>query len=343
MVDAPADKVIIGHYTTKNGWVNDAVVSKVINAGTTYTLGVTLKGSTVSVTLDGQAVVGFVFNAATVDGNFGLLAAGGNASFDDVRVRTNDRAFVAAGGANLIATASAAESTQAGAALTQDQLDGVVAAAISQWTDLLGAGDTRLAAFGGMSFTTANLAGQELGHAQGKTILIDFNAAGYGWFVDATPDASSEFKARSGLPLLVASPDGGAAGRMDLLTVVLHELGHVLGFEHGDSQAPAVMYESLDLGVRYLLGAPCALPLPLPLESVLDVTATLMPGLHVWDGPAGGDGRVWHAAVPSGAGASDAAINRLVEDASTIARSVALRTALFQSMLAGKAGLAQLR
>ena len=94
MVDAPADKVVIGHYTAKSGWVSDAVVSKVINSGTTYALGVTLKGSTVSVTLDGQTVLGYAFNAATVDGNFGLMATDGSASFDDVRVRTNDRTFV---------------------------------------------------------------------------------------------------------------------------------------------------------------------------------------------------------------------------------------------------------
>jgi hypothetical protein len=57
-------------------------------------LGVSLKGTTVSVTVDGQAVVGYVFNAATVDGRFGLLATSGAASFDDVRVKTDDPAFL---------------------------------------------------------------------------------------------------------------------------------------------------------------------------------------------------------------------------------------------------------
>ena len=39
---------------------------------------------------------------------------------------------------------------------------------------------------------------------------------------------------------------------MDLLTVVTHEIGHLLGFEHGD--AITVMDDELDAGVRYVLG-----------------------------------------------------------------------------------------
>ena len=40
---------------------------------------------------------------------------------------------------------------------------------------------------------------------------------------------------------------------MDLLTVVMHELGHVLGFEHNASTvAPDVMTHTLGLGVRRL-------------------------------------------------------------------------------------------
>src|SRR6202008_2780598 len=55
--DRPSQQVIIGHHT-KSGWVNAAGVAKTIVAGTNYTLGVTLKGSTVSVTLNGAAVLG---------------------------------------------------------------------------------------------------------------------------------------------------------------------------------------------------------------------------------------------------------------------------------------------
>jgi len=255
-LDAPADQVIIGHYTPKSGWTSDAVVSKVINAGASYTLGVTLKGTTVSVTLDGQVVLGYAFNAATVDGNFGLLATGGQASFDDVRVKTNDPAFAAAGGGALIAASSAGT---AGATLTQDELDGIATVAISQWTEALGAGDARLAALADVRFALADLAGSELGESSGGTVLIDADAGGYGWFVDASPASSSEFRVRLDRNVLGAAPDSAAFGRMDLLTAVEHELGHLLGFEHGSS---ALMREALQPGVRYVLddATPAAVP-----------------------------------------------------------------------------------
>ena len=71
----------------------DAIASVEINAGQTYGLGVALKGSTVAPTLDGQVYLGYAYNAVTVDGRFGLLAMDGPATFDDLRVKTDDRAF----------------------------------------------------------------------------------------------------------------------------------------------------------------------------------------------------------------------------------------------------------
>jgi hypothetical protein len=56
------------------------------------------------------------------------------------------------------------------------------------------------------------------------------DAAGHGWFVDPSPAEWFEF-AGSGT-VLQARADGPAAGRMDLMTALLHEIGHVLGFDH---------------------------------------------------------------------------------------------------------------
>jgi hypothetical protein len=64
----------------------------------------------------------------------------------------------------------------------------------------------------------------------GTVISLDANAAGYGWFVDPTPadDAEFDVPTAAGRGADRTSP---ATGRMDLLTVVMHELGHVLGLD----------------------------------------------------------------------------------------------------------------
>ncbi len=93
MVYPDMDQVIIGHHTSKNGLVYDAVIEKPLTAGMDYALFITLKGSTLSISLDGYMVWGHVFNAITVDGGFGLLTLEGISSFDEVTVRTDDSAF----------------------------------------------------------------------------------------------------------------------------------------------------------------------------------------------------------------------------------------------------------
>ena len=82
---------------------------------------------------------------------------------------------------------------------------------------------------------------------------MTINAAGYGWFVDDSPFDSSEFTLDAD-GNLVADEASEAFGHMDLLTVVMHELGHILGYEDLDADEAGndLMGESLNDSQRRL-------------------------------------------------------------------------------------------
>jgi predicted Zn-dependent protease with MMP-like domain len=132
--------------------------------------------------------------------------------------------------------------------------EALVAAAKAMWlaSGLLDAASpARLAQ---LAVTVADLDGRLFAVTSGTAVTINRDAAGHGWFVDPSPAESSEF-AGSGA-VLQARPDWPAAGRMDLLIVLLHGIGHVFGFDH-DAAAPIpAMQEVLEAGTRALLATP---------------------------------------------------------------------------------------
>ena len=77
----------------------------------------------------------------------------------------------------------------------------------------------------GIDIRISDLSDSVLGLAYSDSILMDRDAAGFGWSVGASP----------------------APGRVDLLSAVTHEIGHVLGFEH--DAAFDVMRPTLTPGV----------------------------------------------------------------------------------------------
>ncbi len=114
--------------------------------------------------------------------------------------------------------------------------------------------ETLAARLSDLHFVIANLPGSQLGGSlDDGTIVIDVNAAGYGWFIDTTPDDDDEF-ARIVSISQRQSTRGKAAGHADLLTVVLHEIGHLLGLDHEHAarsgDATNLMHDTIGLGVR---------------------------------------------------------------------------------------------
>jgi Ca2+-binding RTX toxin-like protein len=225
-----SDEVVIGHVRANGTLVVDALAAIPFPTSDELELDVKLRGTTVSVAVDGYEVVGHVFNAVVVDGEFGLLARGGNASFDRFEVRTDDPAFFQLPqGENLVAAGEA--EALAGVALDPAALDAIVDQAIALWDATVGLDAADLAALEAVSFEVADLSGLILATTIEDTVWVDVNAAGYGWFVDTTPEDASEFLRRLPDGTRRAQPGSEAHGAMDLLSAVTHELGHVLDLE----------------------------------------------------------------------------------------------------------------
>jgi hypothetical protein len=133
------------------------------------------------------------------------------------------------------------------APLTESDLEPIVAQAIADWASL-GLATDQLEALVDVRFVIADLPGAQLGLAERDTIFLDFNAAGHGWFIDPTPASDEEFIAGAAGRLTAIDP--AAVDRIDLLTVVSHELGHTLGLEDVDATLDSLMGGVLESGVR---------------------------------------------------------------------------------------------
>ncbi len=217
-------------------------------------------------------------------------------------------------------------------ALTMSQLQPVVNQAIAVWA-AAGITPAQVAALQSTHFVITNLESQgALALTGSNTVQIDSTADGYGWFVDSSVIDPTAFGITTTAYSVHAGVDSPAYNHMDLLTVVTHELGHILGL--ADVSATFLPNDLMDIdlptGTRRLptptdvdavfaggfdtttqtapIGVPQAFTMATPLSSNEDDTFEVDPALaQAW--------AAWHSTMTSagpgdpdgGSGTSDGA------------------------------------
>ena len=114
--------------------------------------------------------------------------------------------------------------------VTQEELDMLKAAAISRWATA----DLPAAVLEKMRSVTVSLGDLPIGIIainDPQSIVVDYSAAGYGWFVDSSPLGDEEFQQVGSSQLYVAKPNTPAFRKADLLTVIMRQLGHIAGLK----------------------------------------------------------------------------------------------------------------
>jgi hypothetical protein len=131
--------------------------------------------------------------------------------------------------------------------LSEERLASIREEATARLATNLGLDAIQVAALRATRIEIADLPGLMLGTEENGRIVIDSDAAGRGWFADATPGDDSEFR-RAGPDGQWATPNSAAFGQFDLLSAVMHELGHVAGLDHADDGG--FMQATLSAGQR---------------------------------------------------------------------------------------------
>src|ERR1043165_6685335 len=135
--------------------------------------------------------------------------------------------------------------------LTPSELSAMVQAAISRWAEN-GMSAKDFAKLQSLSYEIADLPEGQLATLKGNQITLDTTAAGHGWFFDNSPNGDNEFDVPVPNQELQTTEYSAAHGRVDLLTVLMREIGSTLTFSKSQLVGPLnwLMENTLEPGTR---------------------------------------------------------------------------------------------
>ncbi len=147
-------------------------------------------------------------------------------------------------------------------ALTLAQINILLPQARQYWLDA----GASAAVLNRATFAIADLPFGMAGQTANNVITFDTLGAGWGWYVDATPADPSEFQATVQATVFAANSTSEASNKLDLLTVLIHELGHVAGLLHAAAENDVMsqylipgerrLPDAVDMAVLQTQGAP---------------------------------------------------------------------------------------
>ncbi|MDZ4709100.1 MAG: Ig-like domain-containing protein [Saprospiraceae bacterium] len=134
--------------------------------------------------------------------------------------------------------------------LNQKALDSRVGIAIQLW-ETTGITKEQIAILNNLEFKVDDLRTLHLGETDGQNILLDKNANENGWYIGQDDD-SKLFNRLISVTRSYTTEETEAAGRVDLLTTILHEMGHSLGLTdtYDLKDRDNIMYGYLSNGER---------------------------------------------------------------------------------------------
>lgn len=135
--------------------------------------------------------------------------------------------------------------------ISPQELSWMLQQAIQRWREA-GISAEDLTRLQGVTFEIADLPDDQLATATSTHFTIDETAAGYGWYVDLSAADDAEFEVPVPGRELQTTEHSPAFGHMDLLTVVMRELG--VAYREGKDSLPdqmrRLMDSQLSTGVR---------------------------------------------------------------------------------------------